>query len=198
MRSARDAGGRDDTGTILIIAMVFLLAIGPIVVGLVSLTGSNLLNTVNLQGVRGVEFAADSVVDGSVQALRHQVPAATSNGTVPCPNFPGGASTSVTINGVSVLAECSMSIPDRCTNSDPTKCGSANYFGRNIEFDACLAQTPIPTFAACQGKAIVRALVVFNDVASGCASGYAASNCYGSSWGTGLTIVSWVVQTTNG
>lgn len=168
---------RDESGVALIIALVFVVGIGVVLTALVSLTGTNLTTTVDLQQQRNIEFAADAGIEGAIQALRHQAPSSLTSPT--CPSYPSSPSTSLTINGVTMDVACSMSIP-------------AGFYGRLVEFDAC--QIPAATFAACQAAAAVRVEVQFDDVAPGCSSG-ANPGCYGSSWGTGMTIETWNVRT---
>ena len=201
----RDRDTSGETGSSLIVALVLLVAVGPLLTALVSLTGSNVISTSNLQGQRDVEFSANSVVEGAIEAIRHQPPSSLTNPN--CPAFPNSASSFITINAVNVVVECSMGIPVPCTNAVPTQCSSINSFGRDVEFDACRWITGGVTFSTCQSSAIVRAELVYNDVspAAGCSTGYSLSSigqyCYGYSgnwWGTGMTIASWVVQPANG
>lgn len=162
----------------MVLALVFLVAIGLVLSVLVSLTGTNLLDTTNLQNQRNLEFAADTAVDGAIVTLRHQAPSPPSNPN--CPNFQPTPPT----DNTSVVVECTMGIP-------------AGFYGRLVEFDACPAGAV--SFAACQSDAVVKASVIFNDVsnAPGCTSGSMAG-CYGNSWGTGMTLESWVVEPANG
>lgn len=171
-RQRREADVGRELGAALVLALVFLVTIGLVLAALVSLTGTNLVNTSNLQGERNVEYAADAAVDGAIQVVRHQAPIS------PCPNFPSGAGQSLTINGVTLVVQCTMYQPP-------------NSWGRIAEFDAC--QTVGAAFATCQANAIVKADVTFNDLPSGCTN--ATPPCsYGSSWGTTLTIWNWTVE----
>ena len=198
-------GGADEAGSSLIVALVLLLAVGPILAALTSLTGNNVISTSNLQTQRGLEFGAASVVEGAIATTRHQPPSSLQSPS--CGPFPSGASSYLSVDGFKLLVECEIGIPEPCTNSVPTQCGSGNYFVRNAEFDACLWQSGGITWAACHAKPIIVATVVFSDVSSapGCTTGYSTSSggayCYGYTgnwWGTGMTIASWVVQTANG
>jgi hypothetical protein len=197
----RETAGWGESGSSLIVALVLLLAVGPILAALTSLTGTNVISASNLQSQRGLEFGANAVVEGAIAMTRHQPPSSLIGPS--CGPFPNGPSSYVNVNGFNLLVECQIGIPVPCTNPNPTLCGSQNYFVRNAEFDACVWQSSV-TWASCHAKPVVVANVVFNDVsnAPGCTTGYSTSNtgsyCYGNWWGTGMTIASWVVQTANG
>lgn len=178
MIERQTAPGRSERGASLVMALVFLAAIGPLLAALVSLSGNNLLNTSNLNSQRNTEFAGDTLVDGAVQAIRHQAQ------TVPvlCSAYPSPTGTMV--NGVTLVAEWCSGIP-------------AGLYGRSVEFDACLASAG--SWSNCQRTAVARPTVLFDDVGSGCTSG-SNPGCYESpaDWGTAMTIESWNVRTANG
>ena len=168
-----DTPGRSETGAILVLALIFLVTVGVVVAALVTLAGTNLVNTTNLQNQRSLEFSADAAVDGAIQTLRGQSPTSS----VTCPT-PLGAP--VSVNGVALAVECTMAIPP----------GS---YGRIVEFDACAQGL---SFSQCQSAAVVRANVTYDDLSSSSCIGIGnPSGCtYGSTWGTGLTVWSWVVD----
>ena len=186
----RIARRRDSTeeGAVLILALVFLVAISVVLIFLVTLAGTNLAVTSKLQTQRTMEYSADALVDGAIQAVRHQAPNSVTNPT--CPSYPSGSPTPAIIPGQALVAECSMVIP---TNGS----GQVIFYGRIVEFDACVGAAPAMTFLNCQNAAVVRASVVFNDVSS--APGCTGTNpaCYPGFWGTGMNIESWVVETAN-
>jgi hypothetical protein len=166
-------------GATLILTLIFVVVIGAVVAGLLSLASTNLLATTNLQNQRNLEFAADAAVDGAIQSLRHQAPTSP----VTCPNFPSGAGQSVTVNGDQLVVECSMAI-------------LPNSFGRLVEFDAC---PPGLSFSSCTAQSIVRANVSYDDLSSLSCQNTSQPGCtYGSPWGTGLNVWSWVVESGNG
>lgn len=175
----------DDAGAILVLALVFLVIGALVLVPLVSLAGTNLETTSGLQNQRNLEYAADSAMDGAIQALRHEAPQPLTNPF--CPRFPPAPGFSINVNGESLVVECTMTIPEV----------PQPYYGRIVEFDAC-GSAEATSFSACQAAALVRANVIFNDVslAAGCTSG-ATPGCYGSSWGAGISIVGWTVEVAN-
>lgn len=168
---------RSDSGAALILALAFLLGIGAVLVPLVSLAGSNMINTSNLQTQRGIEFSADAIMDGAIQTVRHEPP------TTSCPTFPGGSTPSLTVDGTSMEVQCSEA---PVSDLDP--------FGRNVEFDACVAQ-PAEIWATCQANAVIRAQVSFDDLAPGCTD-FSTPACI--SHGNQMSVWSWVVRKANG
>ena len=170
---------KPDTGAVMILALMFLITVGLSLGGLMTLVGTNLVDTAGLQHQRNVEYGAEAAVEGAIQAVRYQSP----NGS--CPTFPKSPATSVTVNNQQYVVECTMGIPP-------------GYYGRIVEFDACGVATS-STFATCQSNAVVQAYVVFDDVKAGCSSG-AVNGCYGSGpwgagfWGTGVNVQTWTVK----
>ncbi|HLX87123.1 MAG TPA: hypothetical protein VKR22_01475, partial [Acidimicrobiales bacterium] len=167
-RCRRDVS-HGDSGAILVLALVFLLIGGLVLVPLVSLARTNLVTTSDLQSQRSNEYSADGAMEGAIETLRHEAPGSLTNPT--CPNFPSGAGTSVAVDGDPIVVECTMAIPQV----------PQPYYGRIVEFDAC-GIADATSFSSCQAAVLIRADVIFNDVSSaaGCSSG-ANPGCYGSS-----------------
>jgi len=174
--------GQNEGGASLVLALVFMVVISLVLAALVSLAGTNLLNTSNLQGVRNVEYASDAAVEGAIQMARHICPTVTP----PAPCVPPSPSVPVTvpcpalqpaqpINGQMVAVQCTWTVPP----------GS---FGRIAEFDAC--QTGV-TFATCQADAVVKADVTYDDLPAGCTT-MSAMCPY--TVGAGLTVWNWTVE----
>ena len=183
MRPIRPMTSRQsEVGAALVLALVFLVAIGLVLAALVSVAGTNLVNTSNLQGVRNVEYASDAAVEGAIQTARHTCPTVAP----PAPCVPPSPSAPVTIacpalqpaqpiNGQMVAVQCTWTVPP----------GS---FGRIAEFDAC--QTGVP-FATCQADAVVKADVTYDDLPAGCTT-MSASCPY--TLGAGITVWNWTVE----
>jgi hypothetical protein len=180
-----------EEGAVLILALVFLVAIGLVLMTLVSLAGTNLAVTSNLQAQRNLEYYADALVDGAIQAVRHEAPSSITNPT--CPNFASWPSPPAPA-GNNLVVDCAMGIPTTGTPPVPS------FYGRIVEFDACPVASPPLSFSSCQSAAIVRANVVFNDVSNAPGCSGTIPSCYGGFpgfWGTGMTLESWTVQTAN-
>lgn len=192
---------RDQRGTALILVLVFLAALGPLLAALVTLSGTNLLTTNNLNFQRNLEFAGDTAVDGAVQFVR-TVPACTAACTsppapgtaIPCPRYPSNTA-ALNVDGTALMVDCSSSVPSTQTT---------NFYGRLAYFDACSVAAATTSFAACQNAAIVKAEVFFDDEATTntmtgqpCTTG-STLGCYGNSWGNTMTILSWTVRSASG
>lgn len=63
--------GRDESGAVLILALVFLVVASLSLVGLVTFSGSGLLNTANLKKLRALEYASNSATDIAIQGVRY-------------------------------------------------------------------------------------------------------------------------------
>ena len=178
MRRTAGEGSIKDPGASLIMALVFLAAVGPMLAALVTLTGTNLLNTNNLNTQRNIEFAADTVVDGTIQNLRHQGQGtSTQTGTYPSPS-------GTAINGISLAVWYRSTIP-------------TGLYGRIVDLYAC--PSAASSLTNCMSRSVLQANILFDDVGAGCTSG-SSPGCYGSAgdWGTAMTIEQWNVRTANG
>ena len=66
--------GRDETGAVLVLALIFLLVAGVIIGSLVSWSSNDLLNTSNLQGARSLAYSAGGATDVAIQSARYTSP----------------------------------------------------------------------------------------------------------------------------
>ena len=67
-------GGRDETGAVLVLALVFLTVAGLIIGSLVTWSSNDILNTGNLQGSRSLSYSADGATDVAIQSARYTSP----------------------------------------------------------------------------------------------------------------------------
>lgn len=75
---ARRLAGRDESGAVLILALVFLVVAALALVGLVVFSGTQIVNTSNLKKQRGLDYAVNSATQIAIQAVRYS------------PNYYGG------------------------------------------------------------------------------------------------------------
>src|ERR1700674_932832 len=68
----RSGSGGGEAGATLVLALVFVLVISLVLMAIVTLSGTNLIDTAQLQNARSVEYAADGAVDAAIQAVRYQ------------------------------------------------------------------------------------------------------------------------------
>jgi hypothetical protein len=66
--------GHDESGAILVLALVFLLLSGGIISSLLSWSGSDLLNTKNFSSARSLSYSAGGAVDVAIQSARYSSP----------------------------------------------------------------------------------------------------------------------------
>jgi len=167
----RKCFGRDEAGATLILALVFVLVISLILISIVTLSGTNLIDTAQLQNTRSVQYAADGAVDAAIQAVRYQSPvtACSTNSS-----FSAGS-----INGVTnVVVFCQVAAP---------------LNQRQVMFAACASSSSISSFATCKNNAIVVAQVLYDDVQDGCSGGGPLCTRIGQS----ATVLSWTVELAN-
>lgn len=158
-----------EAGAVLVLVLVFLVAIGPILAALVTLSGSNLLNTNNLETQRNLEFAADTYIDGAIQAVRYipvtSTPCQTTSAETVAAFPTGTTPASFTPNGEAMAVWCYMGI-------------LGQIVGRNTEFAVCA--TSYTTYSSCVANYILDVHVIYNDSAS---------------YGGGVNIVTWTLKT---
>jgi hypothetical protein len=188
----------DESGAVLILALIFVLVVTLSIFGLITFGGVGILNSTNLQGQRSLEYAADGATSAAIEAVRYSddsfhdyrpedcLPdgAVLTLVTDPSTNPPLGESTTsqMSIDGDAMMVDCITGLPN----------SSVPQFTRVVTFYACL-QTAAPCTA---NNSIVAATVDFEDVSSAgvddCLSSTDSSTC-----GSGEVISSWVVQTSD-
>ena len=182
--SRRRAKGEE--GAILLLALFFALAIGLSLSALVSLAGTNLSATGQLTQERNIEYSADAVMDGAIQAVRSVAPVPAASPA--CPNFPSGSSgLAVNQNAESIIVTCSMG-----TFAFPTtNCtyGINPCSGRIVQFVAC----PASDASSCSAHALLVANVEYEDVCAGPGE----VGCTFNNTST-VMIEDWIVQRANG
>ncbi len=169
-----------DEGGVLILALVFIIAVGLIVGALANLTMNDLNNTTIFNSVRAQQYAANSAVQVAVQSMRYTPLVGTGQtlNAVP-PSYcwgSGPASTVTNVNGVSFSVWCST-IQDLA---------SANT--RTVTFYAC---DPSLTATQCAAAPKLQAVVVYDDYPPGNSNAPMTAAC---SWscGEGMTIQQWL------
>jgi hypothetical protein len=178
---------RGEEGATLLLALIFVLLVSVIMLAIVNLSGTNILNTANLQNERTLEYSAEGAVQTAIQAVRYLTPAATA--TTPC-STSSGYQPPAPLNGAEgAVVYCQV--------------GTLVY-ARALTFEAC----PTGTSAnACtnnvNGADVLKATILFDDVSTTC-SGPVGPGCYnpvggaGSTSGSSVTVENWVVERANG
>ena len=185
---------RPEQGATLVLALVFVVAIGLLLLAIVSLTGTNLADTANLQNERALEYTADGAVDAAVQAARYcpvpnqQTPVLTcaQPPVTPCSPTAGYAVSKGggPINGANadVVVYCQVAAPQ---------------YERQVTFTACPPSDS--SLNACQAAhngttdEILVAQVLYTDLAAGCLGGGCTTVI-----GQSVSVLSWNVKRANG
>jgi hypothetical protein len=178
----------DESGAILILALVFVLVVTLSIFGLITFGGTGILNATNLQGQRSLEYAADGAASASIQAVRYSdFLVVNPDNPQPVDCLPDGTvftapstTADIVINGDAMVVDCITGPPD----------SAVPQFTRVITFYACL-QADAPCTA---NNSVVAATVDFEDVSTSgvdqCLNATNTATC-----GIGEVISSWVVET---
>lgn len=189
-RSARDPRtcGRDESGSILVLALVFLV-VGAMVVAVLTtdLTG-DLRSSQIFQSVRSEQYAARSATDLAINSIRYAYDspsaptgntstllAQTLNASPPSYCWGSGPKSELTTDGVSMDVWCS-------TAWNPTSAST-----RTVTFSACLDGVPALT---CAASPYLQAVVSYDDYPAG-VSAPSSEPCY-LYCGTGMITDSWL------
>ena len=168
----------DESGAVLILAMVFMLAVGMAILSLLGLSGNDLVNTSHFNTVRSDSYAAGGATEVAIWNTRYSYTSATAN-PVQC----AGTNPSVEINGQYFEDWCN-------TVSNP---GTSNT--RVVTFYACplTAATASVGLTSMCAQPSLQAVVTFNDYndlnVDQCLSNSVQGSC-----GTGMTLDSWIAK----
>jgi hypothetical protein len=181
---------RGEDGAVLLLALFVMTGVSLMLVALVSLAGNDLHTTSLLRSQRSTEYAADGATTAAIQNVRYQFQAY--NGA-PASCTPATANGSFIVNGVAMTVTCSGEFggnanPPAC---DPVAAPNIPCVTRLIDFFACIQAT------CSANNDILRAQVAFDDYAApgvpfACDSSLGTKTC-----GTGMEIMSWVVDPAN-
>lgn len=181
---------RNDDGAVLVLALIFTVIISVSVLALLSLTGTDLLNTSNLKGTRDATYAADGATSVAIQSVRYSQYYYPGSFGSPCTP----SSVAITIDGEPMMVYCQGT---QDAGSNPTRV--VTFYAVPASDPSCPSTMTSGAWPACQAAAIIEAEVAFDDFAAG-AGGY--DNCPPSgqninnpaTCGSGQEITSWVVE----
>jgi len=167
--------------------VIFVSVVSLTLLALISMSGNDIKNSVNLESERSLEYAAAGATNAAIQAVRYSYYAfngSTGHSGDDClPDGaaftnPDGNTNSMTLNGIVMRVDCSGML----------NAGSQNT--RVVTFDAC----DLTTCTA--ANSVIVATVDFQDYSTSgsyqCTSQEVISSC-----GTGFVIASWIVQNAN-
>jgi hypothetical protein len=184
-RSTERWGERSDhneSGSVLVLALLYLIAISLILAGLASWVTNDLNNSSRFSSARSLQFAANSATELAIQNIRYTPllsAGQTLNASPPAYCWGSGPTSQLTgadtVDGVSIEVWCS------------TVWAPSSADTRVLTFSACLSGVSAST---CVVKPTLAAVVAFDDYPPGVStpnSGVCAVYC-----GTGLTVESWL------
>lgn len=137
----------DEQGSTLLLALIFVVVLGLIIGVLTGLAGTNLTDTVQLQGQRGIEYAASSVVEAEIQALRY-LTTGNNGGNAQstaqyCVPFPAPTAPSTTSPGMSITEDRTVysSVTAACSAFPGTRLVSVKVQNGSMTITANSANT---------------------------------------------------------
>jgi hypothetical protein len=139
----------DESGAVLILALVFLLAVSLIVTGLLSFLGTSLTDSGTYANDRSVEYAATDAVNLAIQNTRYSFDPYS---------LLDAASPQSCLTPAYAVANQSTSIAVFC--SMVWQPDNANGYTRTITYSACMSGG---TAAACAATPLLQAIVAFDD-----------------------------------
>jgi hypothetical protein len=183
-RRSEQAGGyapasrvadRGDSGAVLVLALVFVVAVSLVVAGIVTWSGNDIKNAVNFKTARTELYAADGATQVAIWNIRYVFPASQT------PGFCAGGTDPFTINGEAIDVWCNI-----------TSLSPASSKSRVVVLTAFLAGQCGST--SCTGNPFVRAQVTFDDISPTTLSNQCTSTTVQSSCGSSMSVDSWIVQ----
>lgn len=138
MVHAKDGRSCDDSGAVLILALMFIIVGALSLTAIVTFAGTALRNTANLKAQRGLEYAGDSATDVAIQAVRyssHAYDQATGRMSTPPQTCLGTASIAISATGhptaataqkFTMAVDCQGSARSPFTHTGPAAAGSVS------------------------------------------------------------------------
>jgi Tfp pilus assembly protein PilX len=143
---------QDESGAILVLALVFMVVTALLVTGLTTWVGSDIKNVGTLKSARIAQYAADGAIQAAISNTRYAYPSSTTPSF--CPNSASQPSTNpYTIDGQAIAVWCDMST--NLANCPISAC-------TRIETLSAYPQTQC-TSTSCSGKPFVQSTVIFDD-----------------------------------
>jgi hypothetical protein len=183
--SARERGRGDETGAILVLALIFLIVAGAIVGGLSGWVLNDLKNTAHFSTARSLQTAATAATQTAIQNIRYNPlmesgsTLQTLNASPPSACWGSGATSSLT----TVEGTTSENMSVWCSTEWTPTSGNT----RVVTLSTCLSTV---SAAACASNPYLQAVVSFDDYPPGVSApttGQCVAYC-----GTGVTVNSWV------
>ena len=147
-KAEHESRQRDESGAVLVLALIFLVAVSLIVTALLTFVGTSLKSTGAFSTERNLEFATTDAVNLAIANTRYSFDANLLDAPAPqsclSPAYP------VTGGATSVAVYCSMTWQPYDTNG----------YTRTITYSACLSTVAA---VACAAQPLLQAVVAFDD-----------------------------------
>lgn len=207
-RLASERNTRDESGAVLILAMIFTLIISVTILALLGLGSGDLLNTSNLKDTRNLSYAADGATTVAVQSVRYTY-YAYDGSSGPSGDLASGtpcnptAAWPLTVDGYQMVVDCAWDTNETYSNTVTTSQTrwidfyTCPYNGAaSLQQGYCVPPAEyVPGGAG--APALLVATVVFDDYnefdVGTCGPG--AGNQ--ATCGSGQTVNSWIVENAN-
>lgn len=179
-------GARDESGAVLVLALVFLIVVGGIVASLATWATNDLTNTTHFKSARQLQYAANDATQVAIQSIRY-TPLLGVNQTLNAspPSYCWGNVSDPpqlpAIDGQTMAVWCS------------TVWNPASADTRVVTLSTCLSSVSNVT---CAADPYLQAVVTFDDYPSGgAATSPTTAECV-VYCGTGMTVDSWALSPT--
>jgi hypothetical protein len=175
---------RNETGSVLIMAMIYLVAVSMMVTALAAWTSNDLNNTTNFSSSRSLQYAASSATNLAIQSIRYAPLIATGqtlNASPPSYCWGNGPKSDLTTNTFDVAVWCS-------TAWSPTNLVAT----RVVTLSACqynASMTATQNATTCAAAPLLQVVVTFDDYPAFSNSTTTACHVF---CGTFMTQNSWV------
>ncbi len=169
---------RGDEGSVLVVALIYLCAVGIAMYALMNFLGSGLGNVTHFANAREEQLSATSVAQFAIQNMRYTpLLSTTQNASPPSYCWGSGPSSGLSnLNGYSLDAWCS-------TQWDPSSAAT-----RIVTISVCASSVAA---TACASSPYLQAVVTFDDYPPGGAA-EVQGPCTDWGWcGEGMTVDSW-------
>lgn len=166
-----------EEGSVLILALVYLIAVSVTVAALAGWATNDLDNSNNFASARTLQTAAGSAAQLAIQSIRYAPELSTTYDT----SVPGacwGTTTAVALDGVSMLSWCST------TQYDPESAET-----RVVSIYTCLSTV---SAASCALQPYLDVTVTFDDYPPAGSAPFSGSCTIYRTCGQGMTVNSWV------
>lgn len=174
--STKRRGAKDEKGSSLIFALVFMIVTSLVVLSLAGMAKNDLINTTNFKSAQSFQSTANSATEVALDSIRYHFTPATLNASPPQPCWTTSPTESqLTLNGQSMAVWCS------------TRWAPVSQNTRVVTFVSCPSSL---TAQSCASTPTLEAVVTFDDypLPRGAVSTVECTT----TCGVGMSINSWV------